>query len=217
LAACRRSSLQPHAGIQNRSQQSMYSLVDLPNRGVRLTIFDGLSHTCVRKAPLSLLIVVILFLLLLHQRRAVCFFVCVCVVFQSRKHHDVAILFLGRSSGGQVCGCVELDSMLLSKWQSCDGDAMQYQRYDNWTSALRRLSNMAIADVSHCCGPTDICLSNGLCWDQDSTYYNRMVRASCTDNTWASSSCPQYCTTGQSSRQPLIIRKPVQTDATHSG
>lgn len=54
------------------------------------------------------------------------------------------------------------------------------------------------AETSHCCGETDICLSNGLCWDQDRTYYNRMVRAACTDKSWTSGECPQQCQDGES-------------------
>lgn len=54
------------------------------------------------------------------------------------------------------------------------------------------------AETSHCCGETDICLSNGLCWDQDRTYYNRMVRAACTDKSWTSGGCPQQCQDGES-------------------
>lgn len=42
---------------------------------------------------------------------------------------------------------------------------------------------------SVCCGPVATCLSNKICWDGGSGY----VRGSCTDPTWKSSACPQFC------------------------
>lgn len=58
---------------------------------------------------------------------------------------------------------------------------------------------------SNCCGPGYACLSNKVCRQahQDSsgafmpyTY----GRGSCTDRTWTSSSCPQFCIIGSSRR-----------------
>lgn len=42
---------------------------------------------------------------------------------------------------------------------------------------------------SFCCGPQATCLSDKLCWDGGGGY----VRGSCTDATWKSSACPQFC------------------------
>ncbi|EMC98481.1 hypothetical protein BAUCODRAFT_121349 [Baudoinia panamericana UAMH 10762] len=51
----------------------------------------------------------------------------------------------------------------------------------------------AQASVSWCCYFTDICLSNGMCLQQSNVYTNRLGRGSCTDSTWSSPACPQYC------------------------
>ena len=53
------------------------------------------------------------------------------------------------------------------------------------------------AGVSACCGPTFICLSNGLCQpgpESKKTYAYEFYRSGCTDATFNSSSCPQFCT-----------------------
>ncbi|KXS98573.1 hypothetical protein AC578_4285 [Pseudocercospora eumusae] len=44
---------------------------------------------------------------------------------------------------------------------------------------------------SACCPNNWECLSNGLCYDPTNKYFNRNT---CTDQTWESSDCPQYCT-----------------------
>ncbi|KAL8936191.1 MAG: hypothetical protein Q9216_005058 [Gyalolechia sp. 2 TL-2023] len=43
---------------------------------------------------------------------------------------------------------------------------------------------------SMCCGPTDICLSNGLCYVAD---INRLHRGSCTDSSWNARACSTVC------------------------
>ena len=50
---------------------------------------------------------------------------------------------------------------------------------------------------SWCCLSTDVCLSNRLCFQQSETYTNRIGRGSCTDSTWKSDNCPQYCKDGE--------------------
>lgn len=53
------------------------------------------------------------------------------------------------------------------------------------------------AEVSACCGPTFVCLSNGLCKpgpDSKKTYAYNFYRSGCTDATFNSTSCPQFCT-----------------------
>ncbi|KAF2115078.1 hypothetical protein BDV96DRAFT_600213 [Lophiotrema nucula] len=52
------------------------------------------------------------------------------------------------------------------------------------------------AEVSSCCGPGFVCLSNGLCTpgkDDKKTYRYKYYRSGCTDPTWNSTDCPQYC------------------------
>lgn len=51
------------------------------------------------------------------------------------------------------------------------------------------------APVSSCCLPGDNCMSNGLC-NNGGTDLTSIVRNSCTDSSWASLSCPQYCVGG---------------------
>ncbi|KAJ5182819.1 hypothetical protein N7492_000435 [Penicillium capsulatum] len=45
-------------------------------------------------------------------------------------------------------------------------------------------------DVTHCCGPGNICLSNGYCLDVSQPYL--IARGACTSKTWASG-CPTHC------------------------
>ncbi|KAJ4988661.1 hypothetical protein SVAN01_05794 [Stagonosporopsis vannaccii] len=55
----------------------------------------------------------------------------------------------------------------------------------------------ADAEVSTCCGPTFVCLSNGLCQpgpDSKRTYAYNYYRSGCTDATFNSTSCPHICT-----------------------
>ena len=52
------------------------------------------------------------------------------------------------------------------------------------------------ADVSACCGPGFVCLGNGLCTpgpNDRRTYDYKFYRSSCTDSTWKSSACPNFC------------------------
>ncbi|KAJ8113885.1 hypothetical protein OPT61_g4091 [Boeremia exigua] len=54
----------------------------------------------------------------------------------------------------------------------------------------------ANAEVSSCCGPTFVCLSNGLCQpgpDSQRTYAYNFYRSGCTDATFNSTSCPRFC------------------------
>lgn len=58
--------------------------------------------------------------------------------------------------------------------------------------------------VGSCCIPSegDVCLSDGLCYYTSSPY---VYRGACTDQTWKSSSCPQYCRSRMLTSLPLII------------
>ena len=54
-------------------------------------------------------------------------------------------------------------------------------------------------DISVCCGPGFACLPNGIC-EVTAAAVNPgvsypLVRGSCTDKTWASTACPQFCVT----------------------
>lgn len=46
------------------------------------------------------------------------------------------------------------------------------------------------AETSHCCREADLCLTNGMCF---SSGLNSIVRRGCTDKTWKSPDCPNYC------------------------
>lgn len=46
-------------------------------------------------------------------------------------------------------------------------------------------------EVSPCCGEETTCLANGLCLK---TLTGVLFRGTCTDHTWESSNCPQFCT-----------------------
>ena len=49
------------------------------------------------------------------------------------------------------------------------------------------------ADVSTCCGPGIVCLGNGLCTPGKNAGNYKFFRGSCTDSTWKSSACPNFC------------------------
>ena len=52
----------------------------------------------------------------------------------------------------------------------------------------------ASASNGACCGPNDICLTNGFCFQVGGV--QSLVRGSCTDELWSSQSCPQICSDG---------------------
>ncbi|KAK0292111.1 hypothetical protein LTR35_001540 [Friedmanniomyces endolithicus] len=77
----------------------------------------------------------------------------------------------------------------LAYAQSCYWPA-ETQADSNWTPCD------ASQNVSHCCHAEDLCLNNGYCFAQAGSgngFPNRLVRGACTDRSWQSSSCPQYC------------------------
>ena len=49
--------------------------------------------------------------------------------------------------------------------------------------------------ASACCGAGGVCLTNGLCFDG-----RGLNRGSCTDQTWRSNQCAQYCLDCKSGR-----------------
>ena len=49
------------------------------------------------------------------------------------------------------------------------------------------------APQSHCCGSTDMCLSNGYCFGHGNSFVNRIIRESCTDQSWDDPACLQHC------------------------
>lgn len=53
----------------------------------------------------------------------------------------------------------------------------------------------ASADVSVCCGSGSVCLDNKVCLANN----QETIRGACTDRTWTSPECPQWCT-GESYR-----------------
>ena len=58
-----------------------------------------------------------------------------------------------------------------------------------------RCHSLSVGDgASACCASSDICLSNGLCLQSDAEVVSR---SSCTDRTWQSPDCSQYCNDGK--------------------
>ncbi|KAF2263884.1 hypothetical protein CC78DRAFT_262699 [Lojkania enalia] len=52
------------------------------------------------------------------------------------------------------------------------------------------------SEISSCCGPGFVCLSNGLCLpgpELKQEYRYEFYRSGCTDASWNSTQCPQYC------------------------
>ena len=56
--------------------------------------------------------------------------------------------------------------------------------------------------ASACCAQTDTCLSNGLCLAQGGP--ELITRGSCTDESWQSPECPQYCSDGKKLFEPTV-------------
>lgn len=69
-------------------------------------------------------------------------------------------------------------------------------------------SNATNYGVSACCAHMDICLDNHLCLAQSGEEV--ITRGTCTDRTWQSSGCSQYCADGD---RPLLqshrVRQPT--------
>ena len=58
-------------------------------------------------------------------------------------------------------------------------------------------------EQSLCCGPYWTCVDNGLCSNKNTTFLTILnslthIRGACTDRTWSSDQCPQYCPNGNS-------------------
>lgn len=62
--------------------------------------------------------------------------------------------------------------------------------------------------VSSCCIPSegDVCLASGLCYYQTGNY---PFRGACTDKSWGSSKCPQYCLNREQSPFPPAHLKTI--------
>lgn len=63
------------------------------------------------------------------------------------------------------------------------------------------------ADVSACCGPTFVCLSNGLCKpgpNTTKTYAYNFYRSGCTDASFNSTSCPRFCIDGELHKSHVV-------------
>ena len=73
---------------------------------------------------------------------------------------------------------------------------------DGKVLASDRPCNPAL-EQSLCCGPYWTCLDNGLCSNLNTTDLTNLntfalIRGTCTDRTWSSDQCPQYCLNGKS-------------------
>ncbi|KAF7187270.1 hypothetical protein HII31_11358 [Pseudocercospora fuligena] len=72
--------------------------------------------------------------------------------------------------------------------------------YPDGTLSMTDSPCNSTAEFSACCRSSAYCLSNGLCLDN-----GILNRESCTDKSWTSNSCPQYCKSGDSNRaSPLM-------------
>ena len=74
--------------------------------------------------------------------------------------------------------------------------------YPDGTVATVDVPCNTIAPLSACCGDGWACSSNGVCISLNpghgpGGHTNLPVRGSCTDLTWRSEFCPQFCTTGR--------------------
>ncbi|CRL25370.1 unnamed protein product [Penicillium camemberti] len=58
-------------------------------------------------------------------------------------------------------------------------------------------------DVSHCCSPSAICLTNKLCLFLDDPY--QLSRGSCTSPDWRSANCPTICKDAQQSSGAAVV------------
>ena len=82
-------------------------------------------------------------------------------------------------------GCLLLTILLLFEVVNC---TLCY--YPDGTLATLDSPCFPDADVSFCCGNGTACLADQLC------YNDGYIRGSCTDKTWNSPECPQFCGQG---------------------
>ena len=68
---------------------------------------------------------------------------------------------------------------------------------------------------SACCAKAHVCLSNNLCLHTDSQ--EAIARGSCTDETWQSSECAQYCSDGSSPNRLSLLHTDISIIVNPSG
>ncbi|KAF2726894.1 hypothetical protein EJ04DRAFT_517577 [Polyplosphaeria fusca] len=87
---------------------------------------------------------------------------------------------------------------------SCTVLAISQKCYDSNGVETGNTPCNASALVSHCCGPTFVCLDNGLCKpgpnSSDAGYqtFTAFYHAGCTDPTFKSEECSKFCMSGMS-------------------
>ena len=70
------------------------------------------------------------------------------------------------------------------------------------------------SSTSACCNFNDVCLDNGLCLQSEGPAL--MSRGSCTDSTWSSNQCPQFCQDGPLSPDHILRSGyPANTDSSY--
>ena len=90
---------------------------------------------------------------------------------------DLLIVFLGNSMMADAQKCYYPDGSVASTDSPCHSPSIK-------------------DGASACCDSIDICLNNGLCLAQAGGEV--ISRGSCTDQTWQSTECSQYCADGKS-------------------
>lgn len=92
----------------------------------------------------------------------------------------------------RVTSLVSISALIISTSSAANATCYYPNGVENHGGACR-----PDAEVSACCGPSFVCLSNQLCAvgpDTRRTYAYKYYRSGCTDPYWNSSSCSQVCT-----------------------
>lgn len=90
-----------------------------------------------------------------------------------------------------------LPFLCLSVLQLVASTSAQTCYYPDGSEAAGNRPCNTSTTYSACCSTTDYCLTNGLCFDAGGNNY--MTRDSCTDSSWESNYCPQFCQTSSTS------------------
>jgi hypothetical protein len=84
-----------------------------------------------------------------------------------------------------VLGSLGREALALSPLQTC--------YFPDGSLAKGNFPCFLDQEVSPCCGVDTICEASGLCKVEGSAGVSDLIRGACTDPTWDSPECPQYC------------------------